>query len=180
MVEQTGTVPRRFRAASQSTIEVRHVLDPWGRYRLESDDGTSLVLVLAPDAARVVEQNGPSPLLNLLAHAAPSLPYAAERDVTWSDVVPSLPTGPLRWLKLLAAPYRTHPFTYARSVCIGGAAEDGEHLTINTTLAPHRPGLPLALGCTFEKIRGPVRLEATFEHGSLRFTQISFAPGLPF
>lgn len=180
MVEQTGTVPRRFRIASQSTIEVRHVLDPWGRYRLESDDGTSLALVLAPDAARVVEQNGSSPLLNLLAHAAPSLPYAAARDVIWSDVVPSLPTGPQRWLKLLAAPYRPHPFTYARSACVGAAAEDGEHLTVNTALAPQRADLPLSLSCTFEKIRGPVRLEATFGRGSLRFTQISFAPGLPF
>lgn len=180
MVEQTGTVPRRFRIASQSTTEVRHVLDPLGRYRLESDDGTSLVLVLAPDAARVVEQNGPSALLNLLAHAAPSLPYAMTLDVTWSDVVPSLPTGPLRWLKLLAAPYRPTPFTYARSVCIGAPAGDGENLTVNTTLAPHRADLPLALSATFEKIRGPVRLEATFAEGSLRFTQISFAPGLPF
>jgi len=179
--EVHGTLPRAFRESRPGVgVEVGHALDPQGRYRLTCDDG-SLVAALAPDAWRIVEQDGAAPLLRLLAHGVPSVPYGAEVGMTWTDVVPAMPAGPARWITLTLAPYRIRPFVYARSVCrmaYGRRATD--RLIVETVLAPLRPSLPSRIVCSFDKVRGPVDIEATFEGGSIRYSILSFTPGTPF
>jgi len=46
--------------------------------------------------------------------------------------------------------------------------------------AGDRAALPFKLTCEFAILRGPVRIEAAFEGGSLTYSQLSFEPGLPF
>ncbi len=179
--EVHGTLPRTFREPRPGVgVEVRHTLDSLGQYRLTCDD-SSLVAALAPDAWRVIEQNGAAPLLRLLAHGVPSVPYGAEVGLTWTDVVPAMPAGPARWITLTLAPYRIRPFVYARSVCrmaYGRRATD--RLIVETVLAPLRSSLPSRIVCSFDKVRGPVDIEATFERGSVRYSILSFTPGAPF
>lgn len=181
MVEQRGTVPRVFRERNSDTsMLVRHTLDEWGRHQFTSSRRSALIAALAPDAWRVLEQRGTSPFLSLLAHAVPTIPYAAQAEMAWSDIVPAQPAGRPRWFALLLAPYRRRPFTYARSTCVSASHLESDALTIETALAPRRRSLPSRLSCTFDRVRGPVSLEATFDHGSLHYTLVSFTPGLPF
>ena len=180
-VERRGTIPRSFRERRPDvSLEVRHTLDEWGRHRFVSG-GSHLVAALASDAWRVVEQRGSSPLLRLLAHAAPSIPYAAEVGLAWSDLVPAMPVGLTRWIALATAPYRLRPFTYARAVCrMASGRRASDRLVIETVPAPRHHALPSKVVCTFVKVRGPVSVEATFDGGSVLYSVLSFTPGLPF
>lgn len=179
--EVRGTLPRAFREPRPGVgVEVRHALDPLGQYRLTCDD-SSLVATLAPDAWRVIEQSGAAPLLRLLAHGVPSVPYGAEVGLTWTDVVPAMPAGPARWITLTLAPYRIRPFVYARSICRTAYDRRAtDRLIVETVLAPLRSSLPSRIVCSFDKVRGPVDIEATFEGGSVRYSILSFTPGAPF
>lgn len=176
-VETHGEVPRTFRERrGTASLQVEHLLDAEGRYCLQGKDGR-LTAVLAPDAWRVVEQRGMSPFLRLLAHAAPSIPYAAQPGISWTDLVPALPRGDMRHLALLLAPYRAQPFTYARSTCLGSARPDEEVLAVETSIAPRHAPLPSRIVCRFERVRGLVGMEASFPYGSVVYSLIAFTPG---
>ncbi|MBS0519575.1 MAG: urea transporter [Proteobacteria bacterium] len=180
-VEVQGTLPRSFREPSQGvSVEVRHSLDELGRHRFMCGDST-LAAALAPDAWRVVEQSGDAPLLRLWAHGAPSVPYAVEVGLAWTDIVPAIPAGLMRWVTLTLGPYRLRPFTYTRSVCrmaYGRRATD--RLVVETALAPRPPSLPSKITCSFDKARGLVQIEAAFDSGSVRYSMLSFTPGAGF
>ena len=176
-VETRGMIPRAFRERPGiSSLQVEHRLDAEGRHCLECRNG-SLVSVLAPDAWRILEQRGASPFLRLLAHAAPSIPYAVQAGMSWSDLIPALPGGWTRHLALLLAPYRTQPFTYGRSTRLG--RREDETLTIATMLSARHTSLPLRIVCRFERVHGAMSIEASFAHGSVVYSLIAFTPGLP-
>jgi hypothetical protein len=94
--------------------------------------------------------------------------------------MPLPPGGPWGWLKLLILPYFSQPFALVKSVCVATPDADSRLLTIETK--PDAPGasLPLKVTCTFERLRGPVKIEAEFASGRIAFSVVSFEPGLPF
>jgi murein DD-endopeptidase MepM/ murein hydrolase activator NlpD len=176
-VETRGAIPRAFRERQgTASLQVEHRLDAEGRHCLECRDGI-LLSVLAPDAWRILEQRGASPFLRLLAHAAPSIPYAAQPGMSWSDLVPAPPGGWARRLALLSAPYRAQPFVHGRSTILGSGDDDA--LTFETMLSPRQAALPSRILCRFERVQGPVSLEASFDHGSVAYSLVAFTPGLP-
>jgi hypothetical protein len=178
-VDEYGRLPRSFRERRADLgLQVQIRLDAWGRHCFECNGG-SLVAALAPDGWRVVEQRGASPLLRLLAHAAPSVPYAAQAGMSWTDMVSAMPAGRVPAVALLMAPYRTRPFTYTRSTCTTVSPLQDEGLTVETVLAPRDLSLPSQVVCRFDWVRGPVSIEATFAHGSVRYSLVAFTPGLP-
>ncbi len=176
-IEQSGDVPRPFREKqSLLSLLLEHRLDEWGRSHFTSGDG-HLTAVLAPDAWRVVDQGGKSPLLRLLAHGTPSVPFAAEPAMAWTDLVPSLPMGLRRYLALRLAPYRLQPFLYARPCCQSVPGPNGGTLVVETALMSSDSSLPTRITCIFERIAGPVRVEAKFATGKVVYSRISFSPG---
>lgn len=179
--ERHGQLPRFFRERrSDISLQVEVRLDERGQHHLSCLDGSSLVLRLDADAWRAIEQRGDSPFLRLLTLVAPSIPYAARAGVSWSDTVPAVPVGLARWIKLPLAPYRARPFIHARSTCLAEPNLRTSSLQIETVLGPPQRWLPSKITCSFEQVRGPVRIEATFDHGSLIYSLVSFDPGSPF
>jgi hypothetical protein len=175
--ERHGKVPRFFRArAFDISLQVETMLDELGQHFMACLDGSSLVLSLDADAWRAVEQRGDSSFLRLLSLVAPSIPYLAHSGMWWSDTVPAVPVGLARWFKLPLAPYRARPFIHSRTICIAEPALLSSTLTIETILGPPHRSLPNRIICSFEPLRGPVRIEATFDHGSLVYSLVSFAP----
>jgi Urea transporter/Peptidase family M23 len=180
-VDRQGKVPRFYRErGSDISLQVEVRLDERGQHRLSCLDGSSLVLSLDADAWRAVEQRGDSPFLRLLTLVAPSIPYAARMGISWSDTVPAVPVGLTRWIKLPLTPYRARPFIHSRSSCIKEPNPHSRTLTIETVLGPPHRSLPNKITCTFDLVRGPVRIEATFDHGSLSYSLVSFDPRSPF
>jgi hypothetical protein len=178
--ERHGKVPRFFRdRASDISLQVETRLDELGQHHMTCLDGSSLVVSLDADAWRAIEQRGDSAFLRLLAFAASSVPYAARVGLSWSDTVPAVPVGLTRWFKLPLAPYRARPFLHSRATCVAEPNLLGSTLSIETALGPPHRSLPHRIVCNFEPLRGPVRIEAIFAHGSLVYSLVSFDPGKP-
>ena len=179
-VEVHGVIPRAFRERERNTgISIATTLDAWGRHRFASDGG-SLLALAAPDAWRVLEQTGDVPLLKLLALAAPSIPYAAQVGISWSDMAPLIPAGLARWTRLPLAPYQARPFLYTRTICTAVPSEAEDHLKLETVVATRSSALPSRIACTFDRVRGATRIEATFAQGRVVYSLLSFTPGFPF
>lgn len=184
-VESDGIIPGPLRkACSEISMHITTSLDVAGRHLLRGMTGNGLVSHLDADAWRVLEiQDGASPFLTLLALAAPSIPYAATGGMVWEDLAPIVPFGRARWLALALSPYLAEPFARVRCHCISAPGQDSlpeAPLVIETHLETAWGWLPTKLVCEFDRLRGPVRLEAFFHGGSLTYSLISFEPGLPF
>ncbi|MFZ5791046.1 MAG: urea transporter [Pseudomonadota bacterium] len=181
-VESDGLIPRAFRKARfASTSRIAISLDQAGRHVFSGGRGGALMASLDPDAWRVLElQPGVSPLLKLLALAVPSIPYAATVGMTWEEPAPIVPISMARWLGLSLSPYLAEPFAYVRCECIAVPEEHSGTLTVETHVETPWPWLPSKLICQFDRLRGPIRLEADFDNGTLVYSLLSFEPGLPF
>ena len=180
-VESTGRVPRAFRPrrGRRQTRRIDVSLDSLGRHVFDAGKEGRLVARLDPDAWRAIELcDVTSPLLKLLALAAPCIPYAASTGMTWSDLPPAMPAGRLlRPVALMFAPYLPRPF---RAMACGCACEPGPAgKPIEIVSQPQRPSaaLPSKLSCQFAPYRGPVKLRAQYEHGSVTFSLLSYEPG---
>lgn len=174
-VTQTGVVPRAFREAGMATtFEMKIALDEWGRYILTCN-GANLRAVLGPDAWRILEQRGDAPLLKLLTLGVPSIPYACEVGVSWTDLAPILPMGRRAWLTMPFAPYRLQPFTYTRAIALSAPADQSGTLSMESVVSPQTRVLPAKILCTFDRLRGPIEVEATFSKGSVKFSMVSFS-----
>ena len=181
-VEVEGQIPRAFRRyEAGSVVRLRVFLDEGGRHLFRSSGGGVLVTSIDPDAWRVLEVRDMScPLLKLLALGVPSIPYAATKGMNWLEPTPLPPSGFDAWFWLLVLPYLRQPFSYLSSTCTATPEERNRSVTIETKpLLPNR-GMPTSVTCEVEKLRGPVRVEASFESGRLCFSMLSFEPGLPF
>ncbi len=184
-VESDGIVPGPLRkACAEISMHMTISLDVAGRHLFRGTTGNGLVSHLDADAWRVLElQDGASPFLTLLALAVPSIPYAATGGMVWEDLAPIIPFGRARWLGLALSPYLAEPFVRVRCHCISAPGQDSlpeSPLVIETHPETVGGGLPAKLICQFDRLRGPVRLEAFFHGGSLTYSLISFEPGLPF
>jgi len=179
--ESTGRIPRKhWRTRSAATLRTTVLLDEAGQHIYRAGTG-ALTASLGADAWRIIEVKGAAtPLLTLLALAIPSIPYAATPRMTWAEPAPIVPHPVARWLGLSLSPYLKEPFAYMRSQCVSVPNDEKEALTIETYLETSSAWLPSKLICVFERLRGPIRLEAVFDHGTLTYTQLSFEPGLPF
>jgi murein DD-endopeptidase MepM/ murein hydrolase activator NlpD len=181
-VQCEGNLPRDFRRyASGSLVRVRIHLDEAGRHLLDSPSGSSLVLSMDPDAWRIVEaRNTRCPLLQLIALATPSVPYAATESMTWREPSPVPPRGVLGWAKFLAAPYLRDPFPYLDCTCLSVPTEANHELRIKVVPETAGGRMPLSVTCDLDRIRGPVKLEAKFASGMISLTLLSFEPRFPF
>lgn len=182
-VEEHGTIPRAFRASDTNTgITVTTSLDSAGCHRLRAGCA-KLTALAAPDAWRVLEQVGDVPVLRLMALAAPSVPYAAQPGMEWSDIAPVIPGGVAQWITLALAPYRTRPFTYTTTTCLHVPTEEDDGLRLETVAtgkgAGKRAALPSRILCTFRQVQGVTRIEAVFPRGRAVYSLMSFTPGLP-
>lgn len=176
--EIAGRVPSAFRPvdhnATTTQIEIR--LDAAGRHIFKITNEGILVSSLDPDAWRVLELSlGRSPLLRLLGLAVPSVPYAAQPGLIWDEPAPLA----LGRFAALFQPYRRRPFIYVRCCCRSAPLTAEAPLVIETILPPQR-SLPLRITSQFERVRGPVRVEAEFAEGRAVYSLLSFRPGLPF
>lgn len=181
-IESKGRLPSVFsRARFASTVRAGIFLTEAGRHVLRVGRGGALIAGLDPDAWRVLDlQVGASPLQQMLALAVPSIPYAARPGLTWAEPAPIVPFRAARWLGLSFAPYLREPFAHVRCQCVTAPGAQSEALVVETLLETPCTWLPSKLVCEFERLRGPVRLEAIFDNGSLVYSLLSFEPGLPF
>ena len=181
-VETEGTVPAAFgRYRTGSVAQLRVFFDDAGRHLIRSVGDGTLVTSADPDAWRLHEVKGVGcPLLKLLAFGASSIPYAAVKGMSWTEPLPLPPHGIWGWLKLLALPYRSRPFERVKSVCIQTPDDNSSFLAIETTPEVLRSGLPTKVICNFERLRGPVKIDAQFATGRIVFSIVSFEPGMPF
>lgn len=181
-VEAEGTIPRAFRRyKTGAVVQLRVFLDEAGCHVIRSVGDGSLITAADPDAWRLHDVKiVDCPLLKLLAFGAPSIPYAAIKGTWWSEPIPLPPGGPWGWLKLLTLPYLSQPFASVKSVCIGIPDNNNRLLTIETKPDANTASLPTKVTCTFERLRGPVKVEAEFASGRIAFNVVSFEPGLPF
>ncbi len=183
MIEAKGRIPRAFHPASsdRSTEQIEIRIDTSGRHVFTSPNGGMAVASIDVDAWRVLELNHKaSPFLRLLALAAPSIPYAARSGMSWQEPAPfnAISAG---WLGVALMPYVKRPFIRLSSTCSAEPASQRDPIAIETRVAVPRASLPLKLECQFERLRGPVRIEAIFKGGgSLLYSLLSFEPGLPF
>lgn len=179
-IDSQGIVPRAFRTpSSKPSLRVEVRLDERGRHRM-SCGSSSLILSLDADGWRAFEQRGSTAFLKLLAIVAPSIPYAATTGTSWADTVPAVPAGIERWTKLPLAPYRSRPFLHTRTTCTKEPYLQSGTLVVETQVGPRRRSLPTKVTCTFEPLRGPVSVEATFEHGKVVYSLMSFDPTSPY
>lgn len=179
-VETDGTIPRAFRHKIVSTARISISLDAAGQHLYQGSRGGRLVISQDADAWRVIElQAGATPLLKLLAMAVPSIPYAAGPGMMWEEPVPVVAVGMARWLGLSISPYLADPFANVRCHCVSVPEAAGQPLVIETRLESPWSWLPTKLVCHLDRLRGPIRLEATFPDGTITYSLLSFEPGLP-
>ncbi|MCW3149324.1 urea transporter [Stutzerimonas stutzeri] len=180
-IETDGVVPKRILRRQGDTERVSIRLDPSGQHILHGERSGALIVEIAADAWRVNElQKDCSPLLWLLALAVPSVPYAATPGMKWDDLVPLLSSRLSAGLASFVAPYLSAPFVRVRCHCTTQADNDGRGLTVISEIETPLPGLPSRLHCRFDRLCGPVYLQADFPHGSITYSLLSFEPGLPF
>jgi hypothetical protein len=181
-VESSGDIPRPFRSQGDARVQrVEVSVDGLGRHVFADPEGGALTVCLDPDAWRVVALDGQAgPLLKLLALAVPTIPYAARAGVTWTDLPPWKPEGALRRpLALALAPYLRRPFLRVSSTLAAEPAAQTLSFEVLTRLDPHAAGLPVQVRCTCSPLRGPVRIRADFERGSLTCSLLSYEAAGP-
>ena len=181
-IETKGYIPSSFRHAhSKKITRINTTLDSAGRHRFNSNfEKGTLIAILASDAWRIVEAKQlASPLLKLFALAIPSIPYAVKPGVTWCDPVVLIPAGYTSWLSLSLAPYFNRPFTLSKCQCLSEPSEKEGRLQIETTLEHSHSSFPLKITCQIEVVRGPVRIQADFENGSVVYSMLSFELNAP-
>lgn len=181
-VEADGKIPKAFRRYQTGSVaQLRVFLDEAGRHHIRSVGDGALITAADPDAWRVHDvMHANCPLLKLLAFGAPSIPYAAVVGMTWSEPIPLPPDGLFGWFKLLALPYVRKPFSYVKLACTAMPDDNGHLLTIEAKPEVAAADWPTKVICTFERLRGPVKVEAEFPSGRIVFSIVSFEPGLPF
>jgi hypothetical protein len=174
-VEVIGQVPDAFAIGDPSkAIDMTIVREMQNRYRFETADGKKLVCVVAPDAWRVIALDRRAPaLLELLATGAPSIPYAAVKDMHWEDPVPVVPGS---WWELMTAPYRRQQFAIADTTCLTVPGVDSGVIEVETRMRDGKGAAPHRINCTFDCHRGPVKIRAEFKGGSLILSLRSFVP----
>lgn len=183
VVESQGQIPRGFRQPQSSKVfRINITLDETGRHLFSAGSNGSLVSSMAPDAWRVIETKQlTSPFLKCLGLVSPSIPYAAKAGMMWDDLAPIMPVGTLDWLSISTFPYRTkRPFTSSYCKCTSEPDLENRSIQIETILESRHASLPLKLTCQFEILRGPVKLQAHFKHGTVVYSLLSFEPGPPF
>jgi len=178
--EAEGDVPRRFISASRT--ERLHVrLDEYGRHQVEGDDGASALTIHAgPDALRVTALSGGalSPLLRLWNLGLATIPYAAAPGLVWRDVPPIGSSGLAARIRHSWRPYLPQRFAWTESQCVAAPGPETE-LTIETRLHGAGGRRPTVVRATIGWVSGPTKIEADFDRGRLRYTLVSFKPGLP-
>jgi murein DD-endopeptidase MepM/ murein hydrolase activator NlpD len=181
-VESEGRIPRQFaRYRPGAVVRVRIFLDELGRHMFRTYGDGALVTAVDPDAWRLIETRELNcPLLKLIALGASTVPYAADKGVNWVEPLALLPYGPLAWFRLLIWPYVSHPFASLICTCTAAPNEHSSLLSIESKPATPSPGMPSRVLCHIERLRGPVKVEAFFDHGRIAFSMFSFEPGLPF
>ncbi len=177
----TGTLPARYRQPRGRTKIERLTtrLNSAGEHILTSASGDAMMLHLDPDAWRIREvQSLRAPLLRLLALAAASVPYAARQAMEWHEptLAGACAAGPF---SLSLWPYRRLPVPEMHCLCLEAPAAETDMLTVESTPVRPSPLLPSKITCTFQRLRGPVKIEAVFETGSVTYAQLSFEPGSP-
>ncbi len=178
-VEVIGSVPSEFHQKKYNTTRVNVSLNDMGQHIFSVNNEGDLITHLAQDAWRVIEpQRLKSPLLKLLGMALPTVPYAATVGMTWDDIIPLIPTGTMSWLKYSFSPYIRHPFPHVQCKCIAEPNSNNEMLEIETVLKTHSDKMPFKITCQLQQLRGPVRIQADFEEGSIVYSQLSFEPGM--
>ncbi len=181
-VETKGQMPWRFRQP-RGRGKIEHIttrMDSEGQHILASSGGDELVLHLDPDAWRIREVHRlHTPLLRLLALAVPAIPYAARHLLEWREPALALACA-ADGFSLSLWPYRRLPLPEMRCLCLDAPKTETGLLVVEST--PVRPSiwLPSKITCSFQRLRGPVKVEAVFETGSISCAQLSFEPGLPF
>ncbi len=184
VVDSKGTIPRNFQEPhSNKIVRINTTLDESGQHLFKSNNrqGT-LVACLVADAWRITEAKQlTSPLMKLLALVVPSIPYCVQTGMIWTDPVPLMPMGPASWLTMSMSPFTGRPFISSNCKCTMAPSVDGDKLYIETILEFNSDSsLPIKMACEFEILRGPVRIEATFNGGTVVYSLLSFEPGLPF
>lgn len=181
VAEAKGEIPRGFRpdhGGRAMQIDVR--LDPAGQHVFGSRAAGTMVCSVDADAWRILEiSHGASPLFRLLALGVPSIPYAATNGMTWQELAPVNAAVP-DWLGLSLLPYLKQPFTYLHCAYRGEPVSEHDPVVVEASPAIPRASLPIKIVTQFELLRGPVKIEATFEEGSVAYSLLSFEPGLPF
>lgn len=181
-VEAEGTIPRAFRKYQTGSVtQLRVFFDEADRHLIRSFGGGTLTTSADPDAWRLHEvKDVDCPLLRLLAFGTSSIPYAAAKGMSWSEPMPLPPSGFWGWFTLLALPYRRQLFSRVESVCIRTPDDSEKLLVIETKPSVKDSNLPTKVTCAFERLRGPVKIEAEFASGKLALSIVSFEPGMPF
>ena len=177
-VEVDGHVPGAFAIGDRGeAVDITIIREMQHRYRFETSDGEKLVCVVAPDAWRVIALDRRAPtLLKLLASGAPSIPYAAAKDVHWEDALPVVPGS---WWELMVAPYRRRQFAIADTTCLSVSSVGGGVIEVETRMRDGKGAAPHRINCTFEYQRGPVKVRAEFMDGSMVLSLRSFVPSEP-
>lgn len=177
-----GVIPRPFRQThAATTTRIAIQFDAAGRHLFKGRGSGTMVSSLDPDAWRVVDLQANVPeFLKLLALAVPSIPYAATAGMTWEEPAPIVALGLVRWLGLSLSPYLADPFPLVRCECISAPDGKDKPLIIETRLETSWRWLPSKLTCQFDRLRGPIRLTASFADGTVTYSLLSFEPGMPF
>ena len=181
--ETTGSIPLKFRAnRSGAAVPVRIALDEAGRHMFSTPGGGTLITLIDADAWRLLEvRNLNSSLLRLLALAAPSVPYAADKGIYWQEPIPIPPWGLQAWWLLPMLPFiKRSSFPQLRCHCTGTPEPGHEVLTVESELMEPMRGMPARIVCEIDRVRGPVKVHATFDKGTLTYSMFSFEPGFPF
>ena len=96
----------------------------------------------------------------------------------WSDFPPMMPPGGLFGpLALALVPYFKRQFLKVSCGCMPTPAEAGHSFQIDSHVQTRSSSLPLTVSCDFAMLRGPVRVQADFQGGTLVYTLLSYEPG---
>lgn len=180
-IESSGPVPIGFRAAPGAASEQMTIaIDALGCHELQTAPGSRLRVRLDPDAWRILSLAGrATPLLRLIALAAPSVPYALTVGMHWQDFV-ALPGSRLPlWLARSLAPYESSPFVVVESDCTESAGVGHDVLSFTTRIVSENADeWPAILHCRFESVRGPSWVSAIFANGArIECSLVSYSPG---
>lgn len=173
----SGEVPAQLsKANADHTSRITVGFDDAGRYRFDSGKGGRLVASLDPDAWRITElERVQSSLLQFLGMAAPSIPYALQVGMSWSDVPPLQVSG--MGFSDSLSPFLGKCFPQGHYECLEVPQLQGA-IVVKARLAAGNLLSPSVLTCRFEPLRGPVFLRAEFPSGAIEYSLLSFEPGL--
>lgn len=178
-LETKEKIPGPFRPHHRGqTIQINIQIDSAGRHIFTENNSGKMICGIDPDAWRILElSRSASPFLRLLALGAPTVPFAARARMIWQDVAPLNAVAP-GWLGVSLAPYIRRPVHSVQSTCLLDATVPGDPIAIETTMLTPSRSLPTKIRSEFEMLRGPVKLEAQFQGGSVTYSLLSFEPGM--